>query len=1559
MIDKKYLFALIFFIVILSISSVGAAEDIASDIVGADNNELILEDNSHYASDDAIDETILEYYNANSLYDNQLILDESPNEDQSDLEKKTTLSKTDESTLSEDTGSFKDLNYLINANSDLEINLTRNYTYESSDISEDPDISFKKGIVISRQIILNGNGHTLNGNGKARIFHVLNSKVEFFNVTFINANVSEDKNGAAIWGEFTAINCTFINNTAGYGGAIYAGNAINCTFIENHAYSNGGAISYSKAENCSFFNNSAGEYGGAMDNNIAENCRFYNNSAKYGGAFYEGKIVNCSFTGNHAECCGGAVHTAVVKDSILSNNSAEGYGGALYGSDAENSTFYGNIAKNGEGGAMYRGIGTDSTFINNHAGKNAGAMYESTANKCKFYNNTAGEKGGAVYDCIVRNSAFIGNAASEGGAMYGQTAINSTFENNSAIVGGAIFNAIAKMCIFTSNKADIGLDIYKGTAIVSNLDYGNSYETNFISGALNVSDYKFMCWSREELMFDLVVQNETYDGFNVTIKLYKDGVLNGTYYGFTGEGWWEFIIPGVYVAELSIPGLDVLPVNISYISLMSASIEVGDFETTYDSGEPLVATLLDYNKTPVSAFNLTVELGGKTYYYITDENGKIYISSYGLPLGKYDVKIFLPENDVYVEKNASSALFINRGSSSIDADIVLNEHDANEYLLINMKNSYGNPISGAVVSVEFDSVSGTLPDDLIGVNNFTADENGQIWISTEGFENGFCTANIVFGGNENYNKSNINKAFVIDGLYSFSALNNQISSASGNIILLEHNFAYDGGTDCDLKSGIVIDRDNLFIDGQGHVIDGAGLASIFRINGENVTLHNMTLLHGNSSIYWVGLNGTISFSNFEAHTGSNYSAVYWNGLYGKILSSRFINNYVDRNATIYWENGFGLVDNCTFIGNHGGAIFWHGDNGTVNNSRFANNSAVEYAGAIFLQGKNARISNSNFTGNIGQLGGAIYCSIESGENNILNSIFNKNVAETYNNIYDCYGNLELTGCTFEATVAFDQVGNSMVGSSQTIGFSFDDGTNIGDYVLSLFNDGELIKTFAYDDSHIYQCTLGNMIAGSYLLSVNGTNSNGNVYLSNDSIGFNVLKYGSSLSIDPIDSVYYTENITVRFAVENRTQVSFVLKDGKGNILRIGDISGDMLSIRLGVGNYSIEIFNAENDTFYGSNSSSKFKVNKFTSRVSIEPFIAYVEDNFTICFKVDNKTDISYELKNSLGKVVSSDDIDDDEDNLTLGDLFAGTYTLVITNGEDYNYHEYVASIEFNVLKFTSSVSLAPIMSIYYDDDITVNFAVNNRTELSFELRKSDGQVIKLGLIKSNNLILSGLSAGSYILTIINKETYRNYGSSASGTFNVYRYGSVLSASGVSSVYNGGKYIVATLRDLKGNALSGVKLTIVINGKIKNLRTNAYGQVRLSINGLDVKKYTVRISFEGNEKYIGSSAKTKVTIRKAKVKLIAKSKKYTHKKRKIQYTVILKTNRNKPLKKVKVILKIKGKTYKVKTNKKGKAKFKIKNLIRNGRYKAIVKFAGNKYYKKISKKVKISIKRKY
>jgi len=129
--------------------------------------------------------------------------------------------------------------------------------------------------------------------------------------------------------------CTFINNTAQYGGAMSFMNSRvifkRCLFIRNAAERSGGAVyldgcgtcrdSYHVLKDSRFINNYAGLEGGALSsvsNTVASliNCVIAGNKAAgYGGGVfhstyspYTTSLANCTLTGNWARYGGGAVH---------------------------------------------------------------------------------------------------------------------------------------------------------------------------------------------------------------------------------------------------------------------------------------------------------------------------------------------------------------------------------------------------------------------------------------------------------------------------------------------------------------------------------------------------------------------------------------------------------------------------------------------------------------------------------------------------------------------------------------------------------------------------------------------------------------------------------------------------------------------------------------------------------------------------------------------------------------------------------------------------------------------------------------------------------------------------------------------------------------------------------------------------------------------------------------------------------------------------------------------------------------------------------------------------
>ena len=183
-----------------------------------------------------------------------------------------------------------------------------------------------------------------------------------------------------------------------------------------------------------------------------------------------------------------------------------------------------------------------------------------------------------------------------------------------------------------------------------------------------------------------------------------------------------------------------------------------------------------------------------------------------------------------------------------------------------------------------------------------------------------------------------------------------------------------------------------------------------------------------------------------------------------------------------------------------------------------------------------------------------------------------------------------------------------------------------------------------------------------------------------------------------------------------------------------------------------------------------------------------------------------------------------------------------------------------------------------------------------------------------------------------------------------------ITAPKVSAVYNVAKNLLITLT-ANGKAIANKKVTVKVGTISKTLKTNAKGQVSLNVATLVPKTYTASVKFAGDDGYLASSVSTKVVVSKAKPKITAKAKTFKVKVKTKKYTVTLKNNKGKVMKKVKLTLKVGKKTYKATTNSKGKATFKITKLTKKGKYTATIKFAGSKYYKALSKKAKITVKK--
>ena len=303
--------------------------------------------------------------------------------------------------------------------------------------------------------------------------------------------------------------------------------------------------------------------------------------------------------------------------------------------------------------------------------------------------------------------------------------------------------------------------------------------------------------------------------------------------------------------------------------------------------------------------------------------------------------------------------------------------------------------------------------------------------------------------------------------------------------------------------------------------------------------------------------------------------------------------------------------------------------------------------------------------------------------------------------------------------------------------------------------------------------------------------------------------------------------------------------------------------------------------------------------------------------------------------------------------LEPGTYNATLSVGPAEP-----ANVTITVNKIDAEISTsAEDISLFVGDESAVEYALNpSDADGDIIFTSSNPEVVSVdstGAIKA-------LSEGTVTITISLSSDHYN-APDATVNVEISRKTPELTATSVTTTYNVNKDLVITLKDEKGEALSGEEVTVDLNGT-KTYTTDENGQVKIATGSLVPNTYNVKISFAGNDYYLGSDATAEVTVKKATPKITASAKTFTFEDKTKKYTVTLKDNKGNALKNTKVTLKVNGKTYTATTNSKGVATFKLsditkgKKLTKKATYNAVISFAGDKYYNKVTKNVKLSVK---
>jgi hypothetical protein len=282
--------------------------------------------------------------------------------------------------------------------------------------------------------------------------------------------------------------------------------------------------------------------------------------------------------------------------------------------------------------------------------------------------------------------------------------------------------------------------------------------------------------------------------------------------------------------------------------------------------------------------------------------------------------------------------------------------------------------------------------------------------------------------------------------------------------------------------------------------------------------------------------------------------------------------------------------------------------------------------------------------------------------------------------------------------------------------------------------------------------------------------------------------------------------------------------------------------------------------------------------------------------------------------------------------LAGGQYNAVIKFiGDD----EYIKSSKTTSINFKSSIDFAYntysfnsnyMATLYYSNgslcaDKPVNLVLNG---VNYNLRTDNNGKISLNI---------KLNPGEYDVRISNLQT----GEVKTQKITVVKR--ITENKGLSMYYGAGKTYKVRVCDDNGRFVSGIKVKFHIASKNRYYSTDKNGYASFKVS-LKPGTYTITAEYNGykvsNRIIVKSTLITKdIKVRKGKT---------------IKFTAKLLNSKGKILKNKKITFKFKGKTYKVKTNRKGFAILKITKKYKAGKYTISSK------YGKLTVKNKITIK---
>ena len=699
------------------------------------------------------------------------------------------------------------------------------------------------------------------------------------------------------------------------------------------------------------------------------------------------------------------------------------------------------------------------------------------------------------------------------------------------------------------------------------------------------------------------------------------------------------------------------------------------------------------------------------------------------------------------------------------------------------------------------------------------------------------------------------------------------------------------------------------------------------------------------AVYLFGKNCNLSNSSFENNSG--YCQIIWNTDSGNIVACYFIDS---PNNNIY-NVGANIVKNyIDIICNNPEFEYKNPQTLSFN----VNNPYIPILTFKLIQGN--VVVKTFATNNISHVYEKL-AALDSGTWK-LNVFFRED--DTYYS-YDNTFTLEVTPVFSSLNVSLNNVtlGHETTISASVVDFN---GSTINEGVVTFKDGDEVIGTVNVKDG-LAELKFTPQKAGKHLITATFTSGNykvsnafGDLFvdgvvvrisLERGTVGFN-----STFTVEVASLYSDLSDGSISFYVDDKFIGKKSVVNGRANITYLPLIASD----------HMLKVIYGESQVFSDTESSAGYVVKPADSRITVRGSDGVVGSALTLTANVSSSNNqvindgsvIFYDGDSQIGSASVRQGIA----TLSYVPAFSGN-RLISAQFVSDNYYSSKNNVTVYIEKAKVQIAIGDA-DVYYDTLTSVGIDISSNgkpiNEGTVKVYVNNQQIGNLNVVEGHvefKYLPSSLEALNVDAVFDETSNYRS--SNASKVMTVNKLATKLEASAITEFYNDGQYLVAVLKDINGKAIGGERVSIDLDG-VKYLTTDANGQVKLPTAGLKPKTYNVAITFDGSDRYLKSTKNVNVIVKKATPKLTASKKTFKRKVKVKKYTITLKNNMNKAMAKVKVTIKVKGKTFTAKTNSAGKATFKLKKLTKKGKYSATVTFKGDSCYNKVTKKVRIVIK---